>query len=63
MTGDVISATAIGNELKAYRNGVLIASMTDTRWKDGNPGMGYWRRNGTAAKTRLAYTRYEAHSL
>ena len=39
-TGDVVEATAIGNELKGYINGVEVISATDDVYSDGLPGVG-----------------------
>lgn len=69
-TGDVLLATAIGNVISMYRNGVLTCQLIDTsgagggaKWTDGNPGLGQWRRNGSGLPPRIRYTHYEAHSL
>jgi hypothetical protein len=38
--GDVIEATAIGNVISAYKNGVLQARVKDNAFPTGSPGMG-----------------------
>lgn len=40
-TGDIISASAIGDTISAYRNGVRLARVIDTVFRRGNPGMGF----------------------
>jgi len=41
--GDVIDATAIGNFISGYKNGVLQARVKDGTFPTGLPGMGtYW---------------------
>ena len=40
-TGDVVKATMVGNEIKAYKNGVLIGSSKDNTYIHGNPGFGF----------------------
>jgi hypothetical protein len=41
--GDVIEATAIGNVISGYKNGVLQARVKDSTFPTGSPGMGtYW---------------------
>ena len=46
-TGDVMKATVIGNEIKAYKNGVLMGTAKDNTYIHGNPGFGFnERQNG-----------------
>jgi hypothetical protein len=40
-TGDVVKATIVGNVITAYKNGVLLAQVTDKTYSTGNPGMGF----------------------
>jgi hypothetical protein len=40
-TGDVVEATAIGNVLKGYINGVEVITATDDVYSDGLPGVGF----------------------
>ena len=44
-TGDVVKATMVGNEIKAYKNGVLMGSSKDNTYTHGNPGFGFNERN------------------
>ena len=40
-TGDVVKATIVGNFITAYKNGVLLAQVTDKTFSTGTPGMGF----------------------
>ena len=40
-TGDVVKATIVGNVITAFKNGVLLAQVTDKSYATGNPGMGF----------------------
>jgi hypothetical protein len=40
-TGDVVKATAVGNVISAYKNGLLMGQATDNTFTSGNPGMGF----------------------
>ncbi len=44
-TGDVIKATIVGNVISAYKNGVLMAQVTDNTFTSGNPGIGFNERS------------------
>jgi hypothetical protein len=57
-SGDVIKATAVGNTLTAYINGVAITSLTDSGYSGGSPGLGFNSENATAADSGL--TDFEA---
>ena len=39
--GDVVTARIIGDEISAYKNGVLVGQASDTTWADGSPGLGF----------------------
>jgi hypothetical protein len=39
--GDILSATNIGGNIRAYINGKLIASAVDTTYRNGSPGIGF----------------------
>lgn len=47
-TGDVVSATIVGDVITAYRNGVEMARATDGTYTAGSPGMGFNLENGPA---------------
>jgi len=40
-TGDRIKATIVGNEISAYKNGVLMGTVKDSMCTRGNPGFGF----------------------
>jgi hypothetical protein len=40
-TGDVVKATIVGNEIKAYKNGALMGTAKDNTYIHGNPGFGF----------------------
>jgi len=40
-TGDLVKATIVGNEIKAYKNGVLMGSAKDNTYIHNNPGFGF----------------------
>jgi hypothetical protein len=45
-TGDVISATAVGNVITEYINGVQVNQVTDSAISTGNPGIGFSNDTG-----------------
>jgi hypothetical protein len=46
--GDVLRAEMNGTTLTIYKNGTLVYTQTGmTYWTDGNPGMGFFTRDGT----------------
>jgi|SRR5580704_10274713 len=44
-TGDVVKTTIVGNEIKTYKNGVLMGSAKDNTYIHGSPGFGFNERN------------------
>ena len=40
-TGDVVKATIVGNEIKTFKNGVLMGTTKDNTYIHGNPGFGF----------------------
>ena len=65
VTGDVLLATIIGSTISGYKNGVLMATATDTTFTNGNPGMGFFLHNGTQTgdPTTYGFTSYTAMTL
>jgi hypothetical protein len=41
-TGDIVRCTAVGNQITAYINGVVVQQATDSRYATGAPGMGFF---------------------
>lgn len=47
-TGDVMTATIVGNVITVYYNGTQIMQATDSTYTTGNPGMGFFIGAGAA---------------
>ena len=62
VTGDQVRARVVGPVITCYINDRLMARATDATWKDGQPGIGFYRREAGAASD-LAFSRYTATSL
>lgn len=58
-TGDVLRARIVGSVISCYINGVLLAQATDRVWTDGQPGIGFFKREA-GANADLAFSRYTA---
>lgn len=60
VNGDTVSATVDGNGLiKAFINGTLIVSGTDTTFTSGNMGIGFYLA-GTVDPTKYGFTQFSA---
>ena len=59
--GDVFSASAVGNVITSYLNGVEIARAVDSTLPVGQPGMAFFIRPGAVAKN-YCYSSYSASS-
>jgi hypothetical protein len=44
--GDIFKAASLGSTISAYKNGVLILSVSDSTYAGGSPGMGFYK-NGS----------------
>ena len=61
-TGDVLRARIEGPRITCFVNGRPVAHATDAIWHDGQPGIGFFRReSGTNAD--IAFSRYTATSI
>ena len=60
--GDVLRVEIIGNVIRAYRNGALVATATDSSYSTGQPGMGFWPTPGSTLQS-YGWKRFEAGSL
>jgi hypothetical protein len=49
-TGDTVAATAVGDVLTAYVNGVPVLQATDRTFATGNPGLGFFLQGADAAR-------------
>jgi hypothetical protein len=61
-TGDVLSATAVGNVITFYLNGAKIAQATDATWAAGDPGMGFYRES-SGTNTLYGFSSYSVQAL
>jgi hypothetical protein len=60
-TGDVMKATVVGNEIKAYKNGVLMGTAKDNTFINGAPGFGFnERQNGYYGVNSFSVTATDA---
>jgi hypothetical protein len=60
-TGDVIKASAIGNQLQAWQNGVLKTCVIDNTFATGQPGISFFIRPG-GSNNLLTLTQFSATS-
>jgi hypothetical protein len=58
--GDVILVTAIGSQLRCYKNGVEFADVVDTTWSTGNPGLGFFVRPTGTTPENYCISAYSA---
>jgi hypothetical protein len=58
--GDVVKATAIGNVITAYINGVQVLQATDDTYRTGNPGMGFYLEGTTGLNEDYGFTSFTA---
>ena len=62
LDGDVLRAQIIGNMIRVYKNGTLVAIATDSTYSTGQPGMGFWPTPGSTLQS-YGWKRFEAGSL
>ena len=63
-TGDVVKTTIVGNEIKTYKNGVLMGTAKDNTYIHGSPGFGFNERpNGDYGASRVTVTATDASSF
>ena len=58
-TGDVVSATAVGDQITVYYNGVELMHATDSTYAEGNPGVGFYIQS-TSSTSEMAFTSFSA---
>jgi hypothetical protein len=58
--GDVVKATAIGNVITAYINGVQVLQATDDTYHSGSPGMGFYLEGSTGLNGDYGFTSFTA---
>jgi hypothetical protein len=63
-TGDVVKATVVGNEIKTYKNGLLMGATKDGSYTRGNPGFGFNEgSNGDYGISRFSATATDASTF
>jgi len=50
INGDTLKIRAVGNQISAYKNGILIETVTDNTYSTGQPGIYYNRGNINASR-------------
>jgi hypothetical protein len=60
--GDVLRAEIIGSTIRVYKNGTLVATVSDTMYTTGQPGMGFWPVDG-ATIDKYGWKAYQAGGL
>jgi hypothetical protein len=58
--GDVVKATAVGNVITVYINGVQVAQAKDSTYAGGSPGMGFFLQQGKGTNRDYGFTRFTA---
>ena len=58
--GDIVTATAVGNLITAYINGVPVLEATDGTYPTGSPGMGFFLRGATGVNRDYGFTSFRA---
>ena len=61
--GDTVKATAIGNVITAYINGRRIFSVTNSRFSEGSPGIGFYLYGGDGPPANFGFTNFTATGL
>ena len=61
-TGDVLRARIVGAVITCFVNDVAVAHATDATWLEGQPGIGFFRREA-GENADLAFSRYAATSI
>ena len=63
--GDVVRATIVGSTITAYKNDVMIMQVTDSVFRSGNPGIGFFLHNfrGSGNAAAFGFTTFTARTL
>ena len=59
-TGDTVAATAVGDVLTAYVNGVPMLQAVDRTFASGNPGLGFFLEGATGVAGEYGFTSFTA---
>jgi hypothetical protein len=62
LDGDVLRAQITGDTITVYKNGSLVATVSDSTYATGQPGMGFWPIDGATA-ANLGWKSYQAGNL
>ena len=60
--GDVLRAEISGSTIKVFKNGVQVASVSDSTYSSGQPGVGFWPVDG-ATPEKLGWKAFQAGNL
>ncbi len=58
--GDVVKATMIGKLLTVYINGIQMIQLSDDRFANGNPGVGYYLDGAIGVNGDFGFSRFMA---
>lgn len=61
-SGDTVAATAVGDVLTAYINGVPMLQATDRTFAAGNPGLGFFLEGAAGVTREYGFTSFAAAS-
>ena len=61
-TGDVLRARIVGPAITCFVNDAQVGHATDATWRDGQPGIGFFRRE-TGENADIAFSSYTATSV
>ena len=59
-SGDVVKASMIGTTLTVYINGVQMIQISDDKFANGNPGIGYYLAGATGVIGDFGFSRFTA---
>jgi hypothetical protein len=57
--GDTIKATINGSTINLYINSVLVLTVNDSTWVDGQAGIGFFTDSGVAASSDYGFTEWQ----
>jgi hypothetical protein len=60
--GDVLRAEIVGSTITVFKNGAAVASVSDSTYASGQPGMGFWPVDGAIAQN-MGWKSYQAGNL
>ena len=60
--GDVLRAEMVGNTIRVFKNGALVATASDSTWTSGQPGVGFWPVDSSSIE-KYGWKNYQAGNL